>query len=118
MLLFGVLLHVPLPVGGVHARRAAVGFLARVMTTHVLNDLGAPTTAEVAPVAQEVARLFLTIVAAAAATATHVAVGRGRRRRRRRGRNVHARIAASATLDLLHLMRLLMSGRLGVLRQR
>lgn len=83
VLLLGVLLNVPFPVRGVHAGRAAVGLLARVMTPHVLDDLGAPAAAEVAPVAEEVARLFLT-------SATWV--------------------RAATALDLLHLVGLLMGG--------
>ena len=54
-----MLLHVPLPVARVHARAAPVRLLARMMTPHVLDDLRAPAAAKVAPVAQEVARLFL-----------------------------------------------------------
>lgn len=61
MLFFGVFLHVPLPVAGVHARAAPVGFLARMMTPHVLNDLRTPASSEIAPVAQEITRLFLAV---------------------------------------------------------
>ena len=59
VLLLGVLLNVPFPVRSVHAGRAAVGLLACVMTPHVLDDLGAPAASEVTPVAEDVARLFL-----------------------------------------------------------
>jgi hypothetical protein len=61
MLFFGVLLNVPLPVGGVHAGRAAVGLLARMMTPHVLDYFGAPAASKVAPVAEKVARFLFGI---------------------------------------------------------
>jgi hypothetical protein len=47
-----------------------------MVAPHVLDDLGAPAAAEVAPVAEEVARLLL--VARLADVATVLAIGRRR----------------------------------------